>query len=580
MKPLKTVSLVWLIALWIIGIAFASFVLGSDIGHDKLDNRFGDVNWDHELHARGAVDNCQVCHHTTKANNANPQACSECHTKADIADSMFEPAPLRGMEQKGEKKAPKRRIAFHKKCIGCHGAVKEGPMSCRDCHAQKLLAEGGATHFDHIKYANEHNLVCLSCHEEHKNAVVKGKEWDDCQSCHKESHVHMGWNDMKRFDHTPLFKGKSGEVLWDHRMHKLAHFDAMADIEKVTCLSCHHQDKDLDPQNYRGCGDCHKSTAYKDNKGTKIASRKTALHKSCRKCHDSTRKDVPEAVKTSCNSCHRLELNQVRSEFGPITWSHDGHAGGGIDCNRCHHADPKDGPMRACRDCHFEGKVTNLNSLKHQTHTNCVECHSLDEPRVKDQVKWDNIKTCDVCHVPWPWTGIDKKHDIYEKEHEKLTMENVVHKVCWECHEEKGRGPSSRNCRACHAFPRERQQAMNIEEAEKTDLPSMQVISKDAYNVHRIHVNMGGAPCMDCHHNMKADAKTKAMLSDVSLFKDSNCTGEGATADSCKPGITDPQHCANCHDNAELSIAPATDATTKLCNECHKEFGLKPAGTE
>lgn len=586
MKPLSTVSLVWLIALWIIGIAFASIVLGSEIGEDRLDNRFGDVPWDHELHARGAVDNCRICHHTSKPNDAKPQACDECHKKADIADSMFTPAPLRNAKAAGgEKKGSDRRVVFHKKCVGCHGAVKEGPVACRDCHTQKLLAEGGATRFDHIAYANEHNLVCISCHTEHKDAVVKGEEWDDCASCHEEgknSHVHMGWSDMKRFDHTPLFKGKSGEVVWDHRMHKLNYFDSMKDIEKVTCLTCHHMDSDLSPQNYRGCSTCHNDTPYEGDQKRIVPSRKTALHKNCLKCHDSRRTDIPPGVKASCNSCHRVELNTVKSDFGAITWSHDGHAGGGVDCTYCHHADPEEGPMRACDVCHFEGKIKNLNSLKHKTHTNCVECHSLDNPRVKDQLKWDNIKTCDVCHVPWPWNNIDKKHDIYEKKHEKLTMSNVIHKVCWECHEKEGRGPGSRNCRTCHAFPRERMQQLKEEDTDTTGLTPMEDISGDAYKVHRIHVNVGGTPCMDCHHNMRFDAKTKAELANEENFRNNNCSGLDAKADECKPSVTDPQHCANCHTDSQstLKLKGFKEARSQLCNECHAEFGLKPSGNE
>ena len=42
--------------------------------------RFGDVIWNHELHARmPEIATCQVCHHTARLGDTQPKPCGHCH---------------------------------------------------------------------------------------------------------------------------------------------------------------------------------------------------------------------------------------------------------------------------------------------------------------------------------------------------------------------------------------------------------------------------------------------------------------------------------------------------------------------
>ena len=151
MKPIKTYQLFWLsvVCVFLFLSALGASLLASDDSDETLANRFGDVPWSHTLHAREAVANCQVCHHTSKTGDSDMQACSDCHKHRVLGDSVFPAKPNAKME-KTERKSDyadwakehgkdvesahlpaDRRVAFHKKCAGCHQAVGEGPTQCR-----------------------------------------------------------------------------------------------------------------------------------------------------------------------------------------------------------------------------------------------------------------------------------------------------------------------------------------------------------------------------------------------------------------------------------------------------------------
>ncbi len=580
MKPLKTTYLGLLVGAWLVVVVLAGVVLSIEPGRDTMANRFGEVAWDHELHARDAVKNCQSCHHTSHPGESDPQACRNCHKNPSLSDSVYALAMTakKGPAGKVEKEVPSRRKAFHKSCIGCHTAVAKGPVACRECHMQVFPTEQGSTGFDHIGYAIENEQRCESCHEKGKPANLKGAEWDNCASCHAEGHIHAEWDKETPFNHYPLFAGTGGEVVWDHRGHILEHMDFEG--RSQDCQSCHHMDAELSPQAYRRCDQCHKAADSEPMaNGKVIPSRKRALHGVCLDCHDARDRALPEEMPKSCNDCHRKALHYEESRFGLITWSHDAHGNNaGVGCTYCHHTDPEEGPMQACSECHFEGQVGNFKTLKNLTHTNCVNCHSLERADVQDMLKWKNIRTCDACHVAGPKANLNTARATYLAKHGNLTLQSVTHSLCWKCHKQSGAGPGADNCRGCHAYPRARQTAYDAmkqaeTEPEELTLPEVESISPMAYQTHRMHVDVAGIPCFDCHHNMRPSENAKRIL------KDFNGPTEGCkiggVLDDCRPQAEDPQHCANCHGQAAYPISGERQALSGLCNGCHQEFGLE-----
>ncbi len=77
----------------------------------------GNVLFDHKIHSKEYAD-CTDCHHDISDETERPTACGECHLS------------------KESEEAPKRAVAFHKQCIGCHEDQGAGPTECSGCHVR------------------------------------------------------------------------------------------------------------------------------------------------------------------------------------------------------------------------------------------------------------------------------------------------------------------------------------------------------------------------------------------------------------------------------------------------------------
>ncbi len=534
----------------------------------ELENRFGTVHWSHELHARDAVRNCQICHHTSKSGTASPPACLTCHPTVRTGDSISPAWPLKAMAkpakaENGEKTPPTRRNAFHKSCQGCHMAVKKGPVKCRECHESVLAVEAGNTAFEHRVYALDKNIACTRCHTEGAPAKIVDPGWDDCGKCH-ESYVHKILKPEDRFDHGALFLGAPGEVVWDHRAHVLPEVMELGG-ESFGCLSCHHKEKDAKPQEYRTCRTCHKAEDAKAASGETVPRRGHALHKACTVCHDPTRKDLPETPALGCRDCHNGYTHLMPAEFGTVVWSHAGHgADAETACTDCHHADKGREDMRACRSCHMDDLPGNVLDLKMKTATQCNNCHkdSLEKP-IEGQF-------CRACHEH-PWSELVKAEKNFGEKHATLTMEKALHKTCLDCHAKKKKGPT--DCRGCHAYAHRRGQALKYGRSDNgSGMPPSNIMSAKSYEIHRTHLDENGFPCLDCHHNLKPSARVAALKSHFPAQP--NCK-EGTGMDDCRPGLSDPQHCKNCH--GQPGVPSFDEAAKHICSDCHKDFGIPPA---
>ena len=604
MKPIKTYQLFWLSVVCVflfLGALGASLITEQD-EDETLANSFGDVPWSHTLHAREAVANCQVCHHTSKTGESDMQACSDCHQHRVLGESVFPAKPNADMAADERKTAyaewakengvdlekghlpADRRVAFHKKCAGCHQAVGEGPTRCRDCHESKMPALGGATEFEHRQYAWENTIACVRCHVEGQPTALPAEgEWNRCEDCH-EGMIHREREGEAAYPHNPLFAGEAGEVVWDHRDHHLEYMDY--DGKDYTCLTCHHMEEETaNPQEYRRCSDCHKAKVGRTKDGKAIPARKTALHKRCFDCHDFDSPDLDPEMPVACNDCHREAAHTQPASFGLVTWTHDAHAiGADVDCLHCHHEDAGRDEMRSCRECHLDHTVKSAVELKQVSHHLCAKCHEqIDDEKLK-------VETCEACHVDPVDGDFASANRLFLEKHNPLAMERAMHKVCLDCHKEKKQGPLT--CRGCHAYPQARKEAIAqreraknaLETGEKDEaetrllstivekpLPPASMLGRDASDVHRVHVDLAGFPCMDCHHNMKQPASVRSRL--LQLPKVMDCD-ESTPVDDCRPSPTDPGHCGACHQREGLGIPAYKAVRKKLCADCHEEFGL------
>jgi secreted trypsin-like serine protease len=93
----------------------------------EFQTRLGVVTFRHQMHASLSATECTTCHHTFKAEEGPVKPCHECHDH----------------DKKSADDAPKVKIAFHTRCIGCHEYTAAqgdpaGPlkMKCKLCHVK------------------------------------------------------------------------------------------------------------------------------------------------------------------------------------------------------------------------------------------------------------------------------------------------------------------------------------------------------------------------------------------------------------------------------------------------------------
>ena len=112
---------------------FSSNVMAEDlpIPEDKaviqFETKIGVVTFAHQKHADLSIAQCITCHHEILPTDTVVKPCHECH------------------KPKAEAEAPaKTKIAFHKRCTGCHeytvaGGQNAGPLKkkCKLCHIKQ-----------------------------------------------------------------------------------------------------------------------------------------------------------------------------------------------------------------------------------------------------------------------------------------------------------------------------------------------------------------------------------------------------------------------------------------------------------
>ncbi|MBT3218940.1 MAG: hypothetical protein HN348_07595 [Proteobacteria bacterium] len=507
---------------------FGGVVLRPDFEPDHtLPSRFGDVTWNHELHARHeGISNCTVCHHQEQQGNMNPSSCHECHKPLTNQEALIIPHLFMDVEEiryEGEN-GPPPRVAFHNRCIGCHRAMDEGPLACRDCHEQRFSGTEGVVQWDHRMHARKlampkkegSNDNCLHCHHQDEDARNDG-EYRACESCHESAAV-------KGMDWATEIAEHQGEVHGE-------------------CQTCH---VDFNPEeDDRSCHDCHKQIFVdtNDENNEERPTIEAAVHEKCLECHNPDYKDLTPAMPVSCSECHRPDPSWLEvPEVGQVLWNHKSHGKyrEEVDCQTCHHTDQVDEPHTACSQCHDASHLDNP-STKEALEETCLGCHK-DEHNGLDT---------------WAALMGDRSTDKADQEQFKRGYLSF-------------RGRRSTEADSKHRFP--------VLESQPTEAGGPGVNhefeapeGKLWWN-HRAHAVDYAFACRSCHHTVLKEGEEFVTQSRAKL-------------DQWPEEASRIQNCRNCHGEEGPTVgSPAAntdapklgDVYQAICIECHVELEAAP----
>ena len=409
----------------------------------------GDVVWNHELHARMKGLTCQACHHTTRPGVTTPEPCSTCHQEPpreqqgrvmtelykDLTTTDSPPPP----PPKSRSRGPSAMDAFHGKCLGCHQAMKQGPVSCRDCHAHTFSGPHGRVEWDHRAHSRQMEVECVFCH--HTSKGKPAGEIPSCRQCHQGALA--GRADM------------TTTGIPDHQ-----------GLTHAKCADCHVEgDPSADAP---ACAVCHREIASAGG----AVPLEQAIHQKCFSCHnEKTRGNTPRTRGPNyCSDCHRPDPSFISASAGPVLWTHEAH-GQEYKCERCHHdrSGHADEPFVSCRQCHHDRpggvRVKNeppVSPAADAVHHQCLGCH---------QEKKAGPTRCNSCHSQNPDLSVFRReteggtviwdHRFHavglafacqECHHNMRSREGVLYTVCRtaDCPAEAG---DPKSCSSCHPGP-------------------------------------------------------------------------------------------------------------------------------
>jgi hypothetical protein len=317
------------------------------------------VEFQHDVHADAlAREGCKTCHEFDQKQRLIPRLAP--------ADAMAEADTFMNF--------------YHDKCTGCHQqqleeGEKTGPVTCGECHIERLVAEASARspmkfdyslHYRHVRAEGEKCQACHHIYDEAKRELVYVKDTEDsCSACHGEQdtkdetslrtavhtdcvschmqrkdqgkkhgpelcvgcHAAPVQNEYERIEDPPrLVRGqpdttwiaapgaKSNLVAFDHRLHE---------SQVVFCSACHHQ-------TLKPCKECHTLTGDKLGEGITLEAayheadsehscvgchRKEAGHKDCAGCHAGRSSVLGERA---CSVCHKGPPPRPGKKLPPV----------------------------------------------------------------------------------------------------------------------------------------------------------------------------------------------------------------------------------------------------------------------
>ena len=310
-------------------------------------------------------------------------------------------------------------------------AASTARTKCADCHTGHL-------------YRDKVGTGCIDCHKKDDDGAKghKGSLGRDCAACH----VETGWKEKGKFDHDRT----TFPLLGKHRDAKCGDCHKSTNYKEAPkdCYGCHKKDDKHEATLGTKCQDCHverdwKSTSTRfDHDKTKFKLRNAHAAKTvqCKACHIDLKhyRDTP----TDCFACHKKDDK------------HEGQQG--TKCDSCHND-------RDWKTTSFDHRQSRFPLLGKHVAVKCVECHTT--PRYKDaprdcyscHKKDDTHKLkfgvgCDSCHNARAWGIWDYDH----ARRAKYKLDGAHAKVaCEKCHTQPA--PAGRpaadvgsTCIACH----------------------------------------------------------------------------------------------------------------------------------
>lgn len=438
-------------------------------------------------------DRCEDCHRDPHRADFGKQKCEDCHPipKGWVVPNF------------NHDQTPYRLEGLHAKvpsCTDCHGAHKTEPLAyglCSDCHGfphdhqfeptrcdtchDVFIADFLMPEFDHDKtkypLVGKHTEVtCIDCHGEGKAAVYVGLAFEDCDSCHEDSHegryeptdcktchIEDGF-EVAAFDHDKTAFPHTGKHIGLDC--NLCHQDnSWTGIAFASCDDCHHEENPhrsvVGPDQ---CEDCHVTDGFATMTFDHVGVTGFDL--------------LPQHENTACTDCH-----EVLYHFA------------GLDetCSNCHLAVRPTGHYEGdCADCHQAagwfpaGLGDNDHSITgfplHGAHKPlpCESCHEPNRPRgeavpdcswchaADDPHKHMLGNACADCHTDMSWFQTRWRHHQTGwplRGSHRLAACVDCHAVgyigtptdCWRCHEAEAPmnipqhlSPAFQNCDYCH----------------------------------------------------------------------------------------------------------------------------------
>ena len=363
----------------------------------------GDVIWNHELHARmPEISNCMVCHHTTRAGDMTPKPCLDCHPKAGrdksiITAGLFMETPT---QVDSDAEVPLAMTAAHGKCIGCHKAMKKGPVVCRDCHTQTFSQNNTRVTWNHTNHSRRMIISednnCVLCHHKDTDAATEG-DYRPCRGCHQPSSVQG----MK------LDTGIDGHSRAIHGQCQTCHTEFNPEDDHTSCTTCHKELKvegddiplTLEQAIHDRCQDCHNPVSVSKVGEVVINS------------YSASEKDVP----STCNDCHKPEPSWLTPRgLKPVFWDHKQHAAyDDVSCDTCHHTDFPEEPHMACSGCHDRNRHGVLKEAE-VLEQKCTECH---KERDAGLTTWDSFTARKASEERFQYDGVMGNFDWNHRAH-------------------------------------------------------------------------------------------------------------------------------------------------------------------
>lgn len=464
----------------------------------------------------GLSTECISCHQDVHQGTLTTN-CASCHNTA-----VFQPAalfdhsktsfPLKGRHRtvdcrschevetrNGQEFQRFAGVPFNS-CADCHNDVHDNRFgrNCKECHNEEsFFSFSGKSAFNHNQtefplLGKHRQLDCAACHKTGDQVTAEnvfkdysGKNFHQCQTCHKDPHENKFGQDCKScHSEESFFKIRN----IDKFDHSLTSFELVGRHQQVDCRKC-HENRLTDPVPHARCADCHE-----DFHDGQFVSQNNLI-RDCAECHTEhgfegstytieqhNTTDFPltgSHLATPCFSCH---LKKEEWTFRDI----------GTKCNDCHidihegYLDTKYYPDKTCTACHTPEGWTEVTFDHTQTEfplegrheiISCTACHQPD--------------TISGQEIPVPFTGL-----------------NVT---CVSCHEnvhgDQFMAEGTTDCTRCHSYDAWQPSLFDHNNArfkldgahQQVDCAGCHKPDTDPDGVIRIQYRTGKLECVDCH---------------------------------------------------------------------------------